>query len=143
LVYLSDESIGGFEVMKVVTAAIAVRGQRLFVAQRAPGEKYEGFWEFPGGKLEEGESTSQCIERELYEEFGIRAQAIEEIGATDYKLPNGVIRLVAVKVELPDSPLILSVHSQVDWLEVEGLNQIELLPADVQLLKEIEPRLFQ
>lgn len=129
--------------MKVVTAAIAVRGRKLFVAQRALGEKYEGFWEFPGGKLEEGESAPQCIERELYEEFGIRAQAIEELGATDYELPNGVIRLVAVKVALPDGPLKLSVHSQVDWLDVEGLKQIELLPADVQLLKEIEPRLFQ
>ena len=41
--------------MKLVTAAIAVRVRKLFVAQRAPGEKYEGFWEFPGGKLEEGE----------------------------------------------------------------------------------------
>jgi len=129
--------------MKVVTAAIAIRGRKLFVAQRAPGEKFEGFWEFPGGKLEEGESASQCIERELYEEFGIRAQAVGEIGATDYALPSGVIRLVAVKVEFPDTPLELSVHSQVDWLEVEGLAQIELLPADVQLLKEIESRLFQ
>ena len=41
--------------MKVVTAAIVVRGRKLFVARRAPGEKYEGFWEFPGGKPEEGE----------------------------------------------------------------------------------------
>jgi 8-oxo-dGTP diphosphatase len=130
------------ESMKVVTAAIAMRGGRLFVAQRAPGEKYAGFWEFPGGKLEDGESSVQCIERELHEEFGIRARAIEEIGSTDYALPNGVIRLVAVKVELPDAPLELSVHSQVDWLEVEQLAQIELLPADIQLLKEIEPRLF-
>jgi 8-oxo-dGTP diphosphatase len=126
-------------IIKVVTAAIAIKDKKILVAKRAPGQKHAGFWEFPGGKLEPGESTLHCMERELFEEFGVQAQAIEEIGFTDYVLENGSIRLIAVRVKLPELPLALTVHSEVDWLTLDRLNSIKLLPADIELIGVIEP----
>ena len=55
--------------MKQVAAAIAYRGDQVLVTRRAPGQHLEGYWEFPGGKLEDGECVARCIERELQEEL--------------------------------------------------------------------------
>ena len=78
---------------KVVTAGILIRKGRVLVARRAPGEKQAGKWEFPGGKVEDGESDAQCLELELYEELGIVGKAQEHFCDSYYPYPNGEILL--------------------------------------------------
>lgn len=68
------------------------------MTRRAPGEKLEGYWEFPGGKLEPGEDPQACIVRELIEELGVESAAGEVITEAAYEYPGGVINLIAVQV---------------------------------------------
>ena len=84
--------------MKVVTAAIIQEQGRFFVARRGPGEKLAGLWEFPGGKLEVGETVEQALRRELHEELGIAIgpAVVWKSQLVDY--PHALVRLHFCKV---------------------------------------------
>ncbi len=66
--------------MKIVTAAIIFHNNTVLLTRRNNGQKLEGYWEFPGGKIEQGETPQICLERELYEELGVEATAGKIIG---------------------------------------------------------------
>jgi mutator protein MutT len=57
---------------KIVTAAIVLQDNKVLLTRRAPGQSLEGYWEFPGGKVEEGESLQECLKREIFEELGVQ-----------------------------------------------------------------------
>ncbi|HAK44799.1 MAG TPA: 8-oxo-dGTP diphosphatase MutT [Spirochaeta sp.] len=97
--------------MKVVAAAIIIRNGRVLICRRAPGEKLAGFWEFPGGKVEPGESLQECLERELREELDVEVRAGE------------IIRL--------------TVHDDYAWVASDVLPDLRLAPADVLLYEHI------
>ncbi|MDG2004877.1 MAG: NUDIX domain-containing protein, partial [Novosphingobium sp.] len=99
--------------MKQVAAAIAIRDGLVLVTRRGPGENLEGCWEFPGGKLEPGETPQECIVRELAEELGARASAGEIITQSIYDYPGGAINLIAVEVTLHETDFELTVHDAV------------------------------
>ena len=71
--------------MKIVTAAVIIEDGRLLLAQRAADDPLAGLWELPGGKVEEGETLQQCLERELMEEMSLRSQAGEVVASTVYE----------------------------------------------------------
>lgn len=87
-------------VPKDVAAAIAIRGNRVLVTRRAPGQKLAGVWEFPGGKLEAGETPQTCIVRELFEELSIACEADEVLTQNLHTYPGGAINLIAVRVRM-------------------------------------------
>ena len=109
----------------------------VLVTRRAPGEKLAGMWEFPGGKLEPGETVQQCIVRELDEELGVAARAGDVIAKTVYTYAGGVIELLAVEVVLLDKTLRLSVHDAFKWVFPDELLGLELAPADIPIAEEI------
>jgi 8-oxo-dGTP diphosphatase len=82
-----------------VTAAILVKGGKVLAARRAPGKYLEGYWEFPGGKLEENESPEICLERELTEEFGISSRVVSYVGENIYDYGTKVVRLLGYEVD--------------------------------------------
>jgi 8-oxo-dGTP diphosphatase len=126
--------------MKQVAAAIAVRDGAILVTRRGPGEKLEGYWEFPGGKLEDGESVQECIVRELFEELSVRCVAGEIIAESKYEYPGGAITLIGVAVDLVDETIALSVHDAFDWVSPAGLLDLKLAPADVAIAEELARR---
>lgn len=126
--------------MKQVAAAIAVKDGLILVTRRGPGEKLEGFWEFPGGKLEEGETVQECIVRELYEELSVRCEAGEIIAESIYEYPGGAITLIGVSVALMNDVLELSVHDAFDWVLPAQLLELNLAPADVAIAEELARR---
>lgn len=124
--------------MKVVTAAILRNSSKeILLCRRAPGQKNAGFWEFPGGKLNEGETLIQCIERELWEELGIGVTAGAVLGESIYQYAHGTIRLIAMECEWKEGELELRVHDKLKWVLPENLLDYDLSPADIPLARQL------
>jgi 8-oxo-dGTP diphosphatase len=121
--------------MKVVTAAIIQDQGRFFVARRGPGEKLAGLWEFPGGKVEPGETLQESLKREIAEELGVEAIVGDVVTESHYKYEHGEILLVALQTEIMGKDIKLSVHDREDWLFPEQILALELAPADIPIAK--------
>ena len=119
--------------MKIVTAAIIRKGNKILVARRSPGEKLEGLWEFPGGKLEKGETLQECLERELEEEFGLTTKSGRELTSSIYKYEHGEFKIVTLESIVISGNIDLRVHDKVSWCLPEDLLNVELLPADIPI----------
>jgi 8-oxo-dGTP diphosphatase len=117
--------------MKIVTAAIIQNEGKYFIARRGPSEKLSGFWEFPGGKVEDGESLSDCLRRELKEELGIFSKIGDVLITVDYTYEHGHIQLVGMVAEIVGGNLNLTVHDLYDWLSPSEILKLKLAPADV------------
>mgnify|MGYP001442325468 CR=1 FL=1 len=124
--------------MKIVTAAIIRDNGKILLARRAPGDKLEGFWEFPGGKVEPGESLHECLEREIFEELGVRARAREVVCETEFSYDHGCFRLIAINTELLGKQLNPTSHDSIIWTEVTKLLLFNLLPADIEIAKYLQ-----
>jgi len=79
--------------MQTVAAAIIIRDRCVLLTRRGPDEKLAGYWEFPGGKVEDGESLDACLERELQEELGVQSCAGDVLMECKYHYEHGVISL--------------------------------------------------
>jgi 8-oxo-dGTP diphosphatase len=124
--------------MITVTAAVLTDDELVFAARRGPGKHLEGYWEFPGGKLEKGETPEQCLSRELEEEFGIQVEVGSFIGESIYDYGHKTIRLIAYQVILLAGEFELRDHDQVMWLPKNELSRLKWAPADVPLLAMID-----
>ena len=120
-----------------VVAAVIQREDKYFVARRKTGKHLEGFWEFPGGKIEEGESPETSLQRELQEEFGVTVEVGAFLGENTHDYGSAIIRLKAYRV-LSSEELKESVdHDMIKWCTLDELNRLQLAPADVPLLEHI------
>ncbi|GBU13552.1 CTP pyrophosphohydrolase [Enterobacterales bacterium] len=123
--------------MKVidVVAAIIERDGKILLARRDAFGDQAGLWEFPGGKVETGESQPEALIRELQEELAITAQVEEWIASHDFQQPERVIRLHAWRVSGFMGEITLQCHSEVDWVVPSKAHLYALAPADVPLLE--------
>lgn len=121
--------------MKVVTAAIIQDQGRFFVARRGPGEKLAGLWEFPGGKVEPGETLQESLTREIKEELGVDARVGMVLAESQYKYAHGEILLVGLQTEIKSKDFKLSVHDKAEWLLPVQILALELAPADIPIAK--------
>ena len=119
--------------MKEVTAAIIFKNTKVLIARRAPSEKFAGSWEFPGGKVEQGETPEQCLKRELREEFGVETLIKEYVGESIYEYSMGSIRLLAYLVDIVGGNINLCVHDDYNWVDINDLLEYNLLPADITI----------
>ena len=119
--------------LEVVAAAIIQEG-RLLAAQRGYG-RYKDFWEFPGGKREEGETLEACLQRELFEELGIVAACGAVLMESVFEYEHGVFELIAVETEILKGAVRLTVHDKAEWVPVQELLRYQLLPADVPIAR--------
>jgi len=113
-----------------VAAAVILDGTRALVARRAEGQALAGHWEFPGGKIENWETPQECVEREMFEEFGVRAKAGAVLLETSHVYPNVALELVAVLASIVDGTLTPTVHDKAEWVDIEDLSRRKLAPAD-------------
>lgn len=120
-----------------VAAAVVHLNGKILITRRAPGQKLAGMWEFPGGKLEHGETPQDCIIRELREELGVESVAGEILTSTTYSYPGGTIELIAVSVVLQSIQFVLQVHDLSEWVQPHELLRYDLAPADVPIAEEI------
>lgn len=122
--------------MRQVTAAVIIEDGFLFLARRGPAEKLAGFWELPGGKVEQGESLQQCLERELMEELEMDAVAGNVLASTTYTYDHGSFEMTAISVTRR-SDYRLAVHDLARWVSRDDLQGLDVAPADVALLAEL------
>ncbi|WP_304226054.1 NUDIX domain-containing protein [Gracilinema caldarium] len=121
--------------VRPVAAAILEQDGKVLIARRAPGQKQAGLWEFPGGKLEAGETPEQCLEREITEELGVKIKVGPFFAENLYSYRSGTIRLMAYRARVLGGQLRLAVHSEVRWVSPLELLQHELSPADVKIAR--------
>jgi len=123
--------------MVEVGAAIIVEQNRILLGQRLEGSRLEGYWEFPGGKVEPGETVSECIEREVLEELGVRARSAAVICESVHTYPFGTIKLLCVHTFLQHTALKCNVHAQLKWVDLQDLATYNLAPADVPAVEHL------
>lgn len=122
--------------MKQVTAAVIVEDGHLLLVRRAPGESLAGYWELPGGKLEDGESLQNCLERELSEELAMDSSVGQELARTVYHYDHGSFEMVALQTQRLSS-FELSVHDRFVWASSDEIADLQLAPADVDLIDQL------
>lgn len=111
--------------------------KEIFATQRGYGD-WKGWWEFPGGKLEPGETPEQCIVREIREELATEVKAEKILGVVDYDYPDFHLTMHCILCTIVSGNLQLLEHDSAKWLNKETLRSVEWLPADLLILSEIE-----
>jgi 8-oxo-dGTP diphosphatase len=114
-----------------VVCGLFVRDGRLLIVQRKPGGRHGGYWEFPGGKIEAGESAEQSLVRELVEELGVTARVGSLVGEAD----DGVIRLRGYLIHEWRGDVVLVDHVASQWCLPTDLLGVALPPADMGLVR--------
>lgn len=135
------EALGSIDSqMKEVTAAIVITDGKALLTRRGPSEKLAGFWEFPGGKVESGESLSDCLRRELKEELCVGSSVRGKVCESVYEYEHGAFRLIALDVDLHSHEFRLSVHDKALWIPIAELLNYKLLPADIPIAESLIAR---
>ena len=116
-----------------VVAAIIQREGAYFATQRGYGE-FEGMWEFPGGKIEPGESPEAALQREIQEELGIDITINRLLCTTDYDYPSFHLTMHCYLCEIKSGEIELREHKSARWLTAETLDSVEWLPADKEIV---------
>ena len=114
-----------------VTAGVIVRDGRVLVCQRPPGSRHPGKWEFPGGKLEPGESLVACMRRELQEELGIDAEVGRLLWQAGHQYSGGdPIELMFFLIPRFTGVVSNREFAAIEWITVAALSQVDFLEGD-------------
>ena len=120
-----------------VVAGIAVSGRKLFIARRSPNKSLAGFWEFPGGKVETGESDEQALVREIKEEFDREILLGEKFMENTYNDGEKTIDLISYFMAFDKLPKESNSHDQNKWCNIADLSQYEFCPADKEVVANL------
>jgi len=121
-----------------VVAGIIQKEGKILLARRKPGSHLEGFWEFPGGKVETGETPEQALVRELAEEFSIRTRTGAFVAESVYDYGAKRIHLMAYFSTHLDGEIILDSHDKIQWVSVDEIEFFQLAPADIPLAQALK-----
>ncbi len=111
--------------------------KEIFATQRGYGD-WKGWWESPGGKLEDGKSPEQCIEREIREELATEVKAEKVLGVVEFDYPEFHLTMHCILCSIVFGELKLLEHEAAKWLTKETLRSVKWLPADNLILNKIE-----
>ena len=120
-----------------VVAAVIRDGDRIFATARCYGE-YKGWWEFPGGKIEAGETPEEALVREIREELDTEIRVGELIDTIEYDYPAFHLSMDCFWAEVVVGQLVLKEAEDARWLTKETLESVPWLPADASLIERIK-----
>lgn len=126
--------------IRVVAAVIKATNEKgdpmIFATQRGYGD-FKGGWEFPGGKIEEGETPREALVREIREELETEIAVGELIDTVEYDYPTFHLSMDCFWAEIVSGNLVLKEHEDAKWLTRDELNSVEWLPADIGLIEKL------
>lgn len=120
-----------------VAAAIITHGDKIFATQRGYGEFKDG-WEFPGGKIEEGETPQEALIREIREELDTEIEVGELADTVEYDYPTFHLTMDCFYCTVRSGDLVLKEHEAARWLTREKLDSVAWLPADLGLIEKLK-----
>ena len=120
-----------------VVAAIIYRDQNLLLARRKPEKSMGGYWEFPGGKIEEGETPESALTRELEEEFDLRVSVGAHVATHRHDYEHIKIELIAHETTIEEGDFQLRDHDAIVWVTPQEATSYKLAPADIPILEYI------
>ena len=123
-----------------VVGAVLVHDGRVFAAKRGPGKSMAGYWEFPGGKVEAGETPEDALARELREELKIDVTVGEFIVTATHEAGTAVIELSTYLCTIIEGVPVLTEHEEFRWLPVSELSDVEWAPADIPTVEFLQER---
>lgn len=120
-----------------VVAAIIIKDEKVYATQRGYGE-FKGWWEFPGGKTESGETLEVALKREIKEELGVEISVGKLLDTVEWDYPNFHLTMHCFVCTLLSNTLHLNEHEADVWLDAESLHSVKWLPADEGLIPKIQ-----
>ncbi len=125
--------------MLIVVAAVIEHDGKLLVCQRRRGDAFELLWEFPGGKVKQGESAKEALQRELQEELGMTSEIGEELFRTQHRYAelSEPIELIFFAAKVGSSALQNLAFERMEWHAAESLPELDFLPPDREFVNKL------
>ncbi len=120
-----------------VVAAVIRNDDKIFATQRGYGD-FKGGWEFPGGKIEEGETPESALIREIQEELDTEVSVDKHIQTVDYDYPKFHLTMHCYMCSIKSGTLELKEHAASKWLTLDTIDSVEWLPADLAIIDDIK-----
>lgn len=125
-----------------VVGAVIVENGKILCAQRGPLKSLPLKWEFPGGKIEEGESPQEALRREIIEEMQCQIEIGDQIEHTLYEYDFGIVHLTTFYCKLIEGKPVLTEHVSIKWLSPGELKSLDWAPADIPAIKKLSNQTF-
>lgn len=123
---------------RIVTAAVIEKDGRVLIARRKQGSMFAGKWEFPGGKMEKGETPEQCLKRELQEELTVLADIGDLMCVSEHSYsPDWTILLMAYRAKIISGVFNLNDHEEIRWVKPGDLIKYEFPDADKPIVEKL------
>lgn len=123
--------------MLETTAAIILKDNFVFIAQKGPEVRFAHLWEFPGGKIDPGETPEECVKRELFEEFTMEIEVFQPFAETVHIFPEGQLRVFAFFCRWTGGNICLTEHEDYAWVPIQQLGEYQFVPADIPLANKL------
>jgi 8-oxo-dGTP diphosphatase len=123
--------------MTKVSVAIIEKDGRILIGKRIEDDPIRNKWEFPGGKIEAGETPAQCLQREVFEELGIHVEIGEFICATEYHYEHESVILFAFKAGYPSAEPDLHYYNEIKWVKPADLCTYDFPEANVPIIQKL------
>lgn len=120
-----------------VVCGILFKDDLVLICRRKPEKSLGGYWEFPGGKVEDGESYEESLLRELIEELNLKVEIKQHFFDTVHHYDKGSIELISFICESEDIATESTDHDRLEWVNVDDLLNWKLAPADIPIAKEL------
>ncbi|MDF2157401.1 (deoxy)nucleoside triphosphate pyrophosphohydrolase [Algoriphagus sp. CAU 1675] len=114
------------------------QGEKVLAVKRSKSMPLAGFWEFPGGKIEKGESPEECLKREIKEELALEIELVQPLSPVEYTYSAPTtIQLIPFVVRIKGGEIKLAEHEEYRWLGQKELFEVNWAPADIPIVEEL------